>query len=276
MNERLSTALMRRSQRNAAAADDGHGAVPLKSCFIEKKPVSMLTLDEIHTYYGKSHILHGVSLEIAENSGVALSGRNGVGKTTTLRSIIGFTPPRQGAVRFMGREIASLPPHEISRMGIALVPQGRRIFSSLSVRENLLVPTYGRPKSSQKENLDKVFSLFPILSERALLRAKTLSGGEMQMLAIARAMMVSPKLLLLDEPTEGLAPLYIEEIKRTILKIKSGKETSFLLVEQNFGLILEVADTIYVMNKGQVVYESGPKELEHNEEIKSKFLGLGK
>ena len=236
----------------------------------------MLRLDDIHTYYGKSHILNGVSLQIGDNSGIAISGRYGVGKTTTLRSIVGFTPPRQGTVTFKGVNVTGLPPHRIARMGMALVPQGRRIFTSLSIKENLLVAGYKTDRASQSYNLKMVLSLFPILAERFQLRAKTLSGGEMQMLAIGRALMAAPQLLLMDEPTEGLAPLFIEEIKRVILAIKGEKKTSILLVEQNFQFVLDVADYIYVMNKGEVVYESTPHGLEHNEEIKMKYLGLGK
>jgi len=161
-------------------------------------------------------------------------------------------------------------------MGMALVPQGRRIFTSLSIKENLLVAGYKTDRASQSYNLKMVLSLFPILAERFQLRAKTLSGGEMQMLAIGRALMAAPQLLLMDEPTEGLAPLFIEEIKRVILAIKREKKTSILLVEQNFQFVLDVADYIYVMNKGEVVYESTPHGLEHNEEIKMKYLGIGK
>jgi len=236
----------------------------------------MLRLDDIHTFYGKSHILNGVSLEIGHHSGIALSGRNGVGKTTTLRSIVGFTPPREGTITFKGVNVAGFPPHRIARMGMALVPQGRRIFMSLSIKENLLVAGYKTDKTLQNHNLEMVLSLFPILGERFRLRAKTLSGGEMQMLAIGRALMAAPQLLLMDEPTEGLAPLFIEEIKRVILAIKRERETSLLLVEQNFQFVLDVADYIYVMNKGKMVYESAPPELEHNEDIKMKYLGFGK
>jgi len=236
----------------------------------------MLRLDDIHTFYGKSHILNGVSLEIGHHSGIALSGRNGVGKTTTLRSIVGFTPPREGTITFKGVNVTGFPPHRIARMGMALVPQGRRIFMSLSIKENLLVAGYKTDKTLQNHNLEMVLSLFPILGERFRLRAKTLSGGEMQMLAIGRALMAAPQLLLMDEPTEGLAPLFIEEIKRVILAIKRERETSLLLVEQNFQFVLDVADYIYVMNKGKMVYESAPPELEHNEDIKMKYLGFGK
>lgn len=236
----------------------------------------MLKLDNIHTYYGKSHVLQGVCLEVGENSEVAISGRNGVGKTTTLHSLIGFTSPREGTIEFEGINIAGLPPYKIGRMGITLVPQGRRIFSSLTVRENLVVAALNSSKSSRSSSLDAIFALFPVLRERRSFRAKTLSGGEMQMLAIGRALMTTPKLLLMDEPTEGLAPLLVQEIRRVILKIKTEKKTSILLVEQNFPLILDVTDYIYVMSKGRVVHESKPEGLIDNEEVKAKYLAIGK
>jgi branched-chain amino acid transport system ATP-binding protein len=213
---------------------------------------------------------------VGENSGVALSGRNGVGKTTTIRSITGFTPPREGVIKFEGVDITGLPSYQIGRMGITLAPQGRRIFPSLTVRENLAVAAFNKSKSSRSSNLEKIFSLFPVLRERSDLRAKALSGGETQMLAIGRALMAAPKLLLMDEPTEGLAPLLVQEIKQVIFSIKAEKKSSILLVEQNFSLILEVADYVYVMSKGSVVYESKPKDLMNNEEIKVKYLGLRK
>ncbi len=234
----------------------------------------MLTLENVHTYYGKSHILHGVSLAVEEDSVTALAGRNGVGKTTTLRSIIGFTPPREGIITFQGTPITGLHPHTITRRGMSLVPQGRRIFTSLSIKENLGVAAYKSGKSVQKWGEEKIFSLFPVLKERLYLRSKTLSGGEMQMLAIARALMANPRLLLMDEPTEGLAPLLIQEIKRVILKIKKEGQTSILLVEQNFQIISEIADFVYVMSKGEVVYKSSPQDLT-DEDIKVKYLGAG-
>ena len=236
----------------------------------------MLKLDNIHTYYGKSHVLHGVCLEVGESSEVAISGRNGVGKTTTLHSLIGFTPPREGIIEFEGINITGLPPHKIGRMGITLVPQGRRIFQSLTVKENLAVAALNIGKSFRSSKLEAIFALFPVLRERNSLRAKTLSGGEMQMLAIGRALMTTPKLLLMDEPTEGLAPLLVQEIRRVILRIKAEKKTSILLVEQNFPLILDVTDYIYVMSKGRVVYESKPEGLIDNEEVKGKYLAIGK
>lgn len=236
----------------------------------------MLRLDNIHTFYGKSHILHGVSIEVGESSVISLVGRNGVGKTTTLRSIIGFSPPQQGVINFQGINITGFQPHVIARMGIALVPQGRRIFPSLSVEENLAIAAYQTCKSSPRWNQDKVFSLYPILSERRNLRANTLSGGEMQMLAIARALMTNPKLILMDEPTEGLAPLIIREIRRIIQTVKEEKITSILLVEQNYQIVLDVADYVYVMSKGEIVYESRPQDLMNREELKVKYLGTGK
>lgn len=236
----------------------------------------MLQLDNVHTYYGASHILHGVCLEIGESSVIALSGRNGVGKTTTLQSIIGLNPPRKGLIKFKGVDITGVQPYKIARMGIALVPQGRRIFRSLTVKENLAIAAYNSGKSRQGWNQDRIFSLFPVLSERRNSKGKTLSGGEMQMLAIARALMTDPQLLLMDEPTEGLAPLLVQEIKKVILTIKEQKRSSILLVEQNFQVILDVADYVYVMSKGEILYESKPQDLMDNEEVKVKYLGLGK
>jgi branched-chain amino acid transport system ATP-binding protein len=235
----------------------------------------MLNLKDVHTYYGKSHILHGVSFVVKENSVTSLAGRNGVGKTTTLRSIMGFTHPKQGIIEFDGIAITDLQPHAITRMGISLVPQGRRIFTSLSVKENLDLAAYKTGKSLKKWNQDNIFSLFPLLRQRLQLRSKTLSGGEMQMLAIARGLMANPRLLLMDEPTEGLAPLLIREIKRVILKIKEEARTSILLVEQNFQIISDVADYVYVMSKGEVIYESRPCDLTDGE-VKAKYLGIAK
>ncbi len=219
----------------------------------------MITVKDVHTFYGKSHILHGVSLQVPEHSVIALSGRNGVGKTTTLRSIIGFSEPREGSIDFNGVNVAGLPPYTISRMGIALVPQGRRIFTSLSVKENLDLAAHKSRKDADGWKHEKIFSLFPVLDQRQNMNAGSLSGGEMQMLAIARALMANPLLLLMDEPTEGLAPLLVREIKNVIYKVKDEKKTSILLVEQNYQMVLDVADYIYVMSKGAIVYESRPR-----------------
>ena len=228
----------------------------------------MLEVDGIHTYYGESHVLHGVSLRVAPGEAVALLGRNGAGKTTAIRSIVGFTPPRAGRVVFEGRAIERWPSYRIARHGLALVPQGRRIFAPLSVRENLLL---GARASGW--TLERVFELFPRLREREAQAGGTLSGGEQQMLAIARALLTNGRLLLLDEPSEGLAPLIVREIGATLQALKAQR-LSLLLVEQNYHLALRVADRVYVMNKGQIVYEGTPAGLEADEEIKRRYLGV--
>lgn len=232
----------------------------------------MLKLVDVHTYYGDSHVLHGVSLEVPEASVVAVLGRNGMGKTTTIHSIIGFTPPRQGKVSFKGADIAGLEPYKIARMGIGLVPQGRRIFPSLTVRENLIIAT--RTHRKQYWDLDRVFSLFPRLKERVNSRGNNLSGGELQMLAIARGLMANPELLLMDEPSEGLAPLIVQDIGHIIQQLKQEEGFSILLVEQNFRLAIEVADYVYIISKGKVVYESKPEQLKDNDEVKAEHLGV--
>lgn len=234
----------------------------------------ILELVDIHTYYGESYVLQGVSLEVGEGSVVALLGRNGMGKTTTIRSVIGFTPPRRGTIRFKGKNTAGLQPNQIAQMGMGLVPQGRRIFPSLSVKENLLMAARGGEKQGAW-SLDKVYALFPILKERANYRGNLLSGGEQQMLTIARALMTNPDLLLMDEPSEGLAPVIVREVGRVIKQLNSSG-ISILLVEQNLHLALEVAHYIYVVSKGVVVYESTPQELRTNEEVKTKHLGIAR
>ncbi len=228
----------------------------------------MLEVDGIHTYYGDSHILHGVSLRVAAGEAVALLGRNGAGKTTMIRSIVGFTPPRDGRIVFDGESIHRWPAHRIARRGLALVPQGRRIFAPLTVRENLMLGARAAGWS-----LERVFGLFPRLRERAEQSGGTLSGGEQQMLAIARALLTNGRLLLLDEPSEGLAPLIVREIGRVVKGLK-GERLSILLVEQNYHLALQVADRVYVMNKGQIVYEGTPAGLEANEDVKRRYLGV--
>lgn len=234
----------------------------------------ILELVDVHSYYGESHVLHGVSLKVREGSVVALLGRNGMGKTTTLRSIIGFTPPRSGVIRFMGKEITNLKPHQIARMGIVLVPQGRHIFPSLSVRENLTMAARSRGKE-EAWSLDRIHSLFPILKERAKLKGNLLSGGEQQMLSIARSLMTNPNLILMDEPSEGLAPLVIRELDSIIRQLhQSG--ISILLVEQNLPLALEVASYTYILSRGQMVYESTTEELRNDEETQAKYIGVAR
>ena len=233
----------------------------------------MLQLVNVHTYYGETHVLLGVSLNVKEGSVVALLGRNGMGKTTTIRSIIGFTPPQNGVIRFKEREITGLKSYRIAKMGIGLVPQGRHVFPSLSVRENLTMSARNMSKAGAW-SLEKVHSLFPILMKRANLRANLLSGGEQQMLCIARALMTNPDLILMDEPSEGLAVGLVREVGRIILRLKEIG-ISILLVEQNLSLALPVVDYVYIISKGVIVYESTPKELRDNEEVKTKHLGVG-
>jgi len=231
-----------------------------------------LELADVHTYYGESHILNGVSLKVEKGSVVALLGRNGMGKTTTLRSIVGFTPPRHGSIRFRGEEITHLQPHKIAKMGMALVPQGRRIFASLSVKENLTVAA----RSSGKEDawsLDRIYSLFPILKERANLRSNLLSGGEQQMLSIARALMTNPDLLLMDEASEGLSPLFVRELSKIIVGLHQSN-ISILLVEQNLALALATAGYAYILNRGTIVYECTVEDLRNDREAQAKFIGV--
>lgn len=232
----------------------------------------MLELIDVHTYYGESYVLQGISLEVKEGSVVALLGRNGMGKTTTIRSIIGFTPPRRGVIRFKGKDITGLQPYQIARMGIGLVPQGRHIFPSLSVKENLTMSARGTGKPGAW-SLDRVYSLFPILKERADCKGTLLSGGEQQMLTIGRALMTNPDLLLMDEPSEGLAPIIVREVRQVISQLKESG-FSILLVEQNLPMALEVADYTYIVGKGVIVYESTPAELRDNEEVKAKYIGV--
>ena len=228
----------------------------------------MLELANVHTYYGEVPILHGVSLEVKGGTVVALLGRNGMGKTTTVRSIIGFTPPRSGRVRFQGVEIQGLPPYKICQMGLALVPQGRGIFPSLSVEENLSIGARGKGWS-----LEKAYSFFPILKMRAEHKGNLLSGGEQQMLCIARALLTNPNLVLMDEPSEGLAPLIIRQIAEIILQLKEGG-VSILLVEQNLPMALKVCGYVYLVSKGEIVYQSTPDELRNNKEIQVKYLAV--
>lgn len=234
----------------------------------------MLELVDVHTYYGETHVLHGMSLEVKDGSVVALLGRNGMGKTTTIRSIIGFSPPRQGVIRFKGEDITSLPYYQIAQRGVGLVPQGRRIFPSLSVRENLTMAARDVRKPGAW-TLDRVYSLFPRLKERANLKGTLLSGGEQQMLTISRALMTNPDLLLMDEPSEGLAPIMVREVKHIISQLKKSG-FSILLVEQNLPMALAVADYIYIVSKGAIIYECEPEELENNEEVKNTYLGVSK
>ncbi|HJV54561.1 MAG TPA: ABC transporter ATP-binding protein [Methylomirabilota bacterium] len=228
-----------------------------------------LEVEGIHTYYGESHVLHGISLRVDPGEVLAILGRNGMGKTTLMRSIVGFTPPRAGHVRYKDADITRLPSFRMVELGMALVPQGRRVFPSLSVRENLEVARRGTGRWS----LEQVYALFPRLRERAANRANKLSGGEQQMLAIGRALMSNPELLLLDEPTEGLAPLLVREVGRVIAELKRSG-LSILLVEQNLALALSVADRVHVLSRGQIVHTGTPGELMGNEDVKTRYLGV--
>jgi len=231
----------------------------------------MLEVIDIHTYYGDSRVLQGISLKLGKGSIVGILGRNGMGKTTLIRSIIGFTPPRRGQILFNGTDITHMSPHRRAQLSLGLVPQGRRIFPSLSVRENL---TVGVKKSVPGEwNQDRIFGLFPSLKERLDHKGNQLSGGEQQMLAIARALMTNPSFLLMDEPTEGLAPLLVQDIGETVVRLRE-EGLSILLVEQNVPFALKVTNYVHVLSKGKIVHSSTPDELWNREDIKSQYLGL--
>jgi branched-chain amino acid transport system ATP-binding protein len=232
----------------------------------------MLRVDDIHTYYGDSYALHGVTLEVGQGQVVTLLGRNGMGKTTTIRSIIGFSPPRRGEITYRGKRISGLPPFTVSRLGIGLVPQGRHIFPSLSVRENL-VASSRTEKKANPWTIDRVFEMFPILKDRAKTRATSLSGGEQQMLAIGRALMTNADLLLMDEPSEGLAPLITRSIGDLILVLKK-EGLSILLVEQNVALATRVADYTYVLSNGRVVFEGGIEAFKASPIIQEQYIGV--
>jgi branched-chain amino acid transport system ATP-binding protein len=233
----------------------------------------MLEINDIHTWYGDSYVLQGVTLEVKDATVVALLGRNGMGKTTTIRSIMGLTPPRKGSISFNGQELSGLQPYQIARLGIGLVPQGRMIFPSLSVTENLSMAARTGDKKDPW-TLEKVYELFPALKERGKNKGNLLSGGEQQMLTIARALMTNPELIMLDEPSEGLAPILVQEVFRVIHQLKAAGQ-SILLVEQDFGMAMDVADYAYIMSKGSIVYGSTPAELVDNEKVKSTYLGVG-
>jgi len=230
----------------------------------------ILEVRGIETYYGLGHILHGLSLAVAEGEVVALLGRNGAGKTTTLRSITGLTPPRAGEIRYKGRSIAGLAPHRISQMGIALVPETRGIFSYLSARENLAI---ARRRDSRWQ-MDTVLARFPALRERLESKGRLLSGGEQEMLAIARALMTGPDLLLLDEPSQGLAPLVVNAVMDTIRELKD-QGVSMLLVEQNVEMALQLAERVYVVDHGTVVFEGSPGALRADQRVTATYLGVG-
>jgi branched-chain amino acid transport system ATP-binding protein len=232
----------------------------------------MLKLSDVHAHYGESHILQGVSLEVKNGSVVALLGRNGMGKTTTIHSIIGFNPPSHGEITYKNHRISGLPPYRIAQMGISLVPQGRRIFRSLTVKENLVI-SYRKKNLTPTDSLERIYKLFPILKERSKQPGKSLSGGEQQMLAIGRAMMTHPNLLLMDEPFEGLAPTLIQDIGQKIFTLKNFG-LSILLVEQNIRFAAKIADYIYIINKGKIVYGGTPAHFHAEEENLRRFIEI--
>jgi branched-chain amino acid transport system ATP-binding protein len=232
-----------------------------------------LSLTNVDTFYGDSHILHGVSFSLQPGGVLALLGRNGAGKTTCISTIIGFLRPRRGDIRLFGEQIEGLSPERIARLGIGLVPQGRRIFPSLTVRENLVVARQRESTTSKPWNVDRIYDMFPRLRERHAQFAGTLSGGEQQMLAIGRALMGNPRVLLLDEPSEGLAPLIVAEVGRTIRRLKEEGQ-SIVLVEQNRQLALDVADQAVILNTGRCVFTGSASDLLSNEELIAQNLGV--
>lgn len=231
----------------------------------------MLQINSINTFYGNTHVLHDLSMTIEKGSVVSLLGRNGMGKTTLMKSIVGINPPRSGEIIFNGQKINGMESYRIARAGIAYVPQGRGIFPSLSVKENLTVAARGQGQEGCWD-LDRVYDFFPILKERSSLYGNLLSGGEQQMLAVARALMTNPELLIMDEPSEGLAPMVIKAIGDVITALK-GSLTVFL-AEQNFNMAVGVADDVYILSQGEVVHHCAPKDLIHDEETKKKWLGV--
>ena len=231
----------------------------------------MLKIDNIHSYYGESYIIQGVSIELNEGEILTILGRNGAGKSTILKSIVGLMPPKKGRIYFQGKDITNMKPYEIQRLGISLVPEERCIFSRLTVEENLIIGASNTSDSKIKKKIESVNKLFPILEERKDNRGHQLSGGEQQMLAIGRALMSEPKLLILDEPCEGLAPLVIKEIARNIKKI-SKRSITILLVEQNIEMTQKIAHRHYIVDQGKIIYVGDNEDFKRNKEIRNKYL----
>jgi branched-chain amino acid transport system ATP-binding protein len=232
-----------------------------------------LSLTNVHAFYGDSHILHGVSFSLRPGGVLALLGRNGAGKTTCISTVMGFLKPREGEIRLFGEAIDGLGPERISHLGIGLVPQGRRIFPSLTVRENLIVAQQRERTTDKPWHVERIYNMFPRLRERHAQIAGTLSGGELQMLAIGRALMGNPRVLLLDEPSEGLAPLIVAEVGRTIRRLKEEGQ-SIMLVEQNLQLALDVADQVVILNTGRCVFAGSAADILNNEELIAQNLGV--
>jgi branched-chain amino acid transport system ATP-binding protein len=231
---------------------------------------SVLRASDIHSFYGKSHILHGVSLEVNEGEIVAVLGRNGAGKTTTVRSLMGLTPPRQGNCEIFGHNTTRWPAHRIAALGVGYVPEGRKIFGSLTVLENLKVPQ-ARPG---RWSLERVLELFPRLAERKSQLGRQLSGGEQEMLSIARPLLLNPRIMLLDEPSQGLAPLIVREVMQVVRRMRE-EGLSVLLIEQNAPLSLSIADRAYILDDGKVVYSGSAAELAKDTELVNKLAGAG-
>ena len=245
-------------------------------------PEALLTVTDIHTYYGDSYVLQGLSLSLPNGRIAAILGRNGMGKTTLVRSVAGLTPPRSGEVVFRGRSLLGMPPYAIAQQGIAIVPQGRRIFKSLSVRENLLLPTSLLARASSRAtdapagkrwNFEEVLKEFPQLAERIDNPGGALSGGEQQMLAIGRALMANPELILMDEPSEGLSPRLVLQVQEIMQRLRA-RGHAILLVEQNLELARSVADTVSVLSAGQFVFEGTPADLAAAKQVLDQHLGL--
>ena len=233
---------------------------------------TLLSVQEIHTYYGDSYVLQGMSVELNAGEALGILGRNGMGKTTLVNSIMGFVPPRGGKIIFKDKEITKTSSYEISDIGIVLCPQGRRIFQTLSLRENLIVAA--QKKGAARCYTDAIYQLFPRLGERKSQQAGSLSGGEQQMLAVGRALMTNPDCLILDEPSEGLAPLIIQDLGNAIRSLKE-EGLSILLVEQNAPFAIKTVDRVNVIEKGKVVLDTSPEELWNNEQVKKQYLGIG-
>jgi branched-chain amino acid transport system ATP-binding protein len=232
--------------------------------------MTVLELDEIDTYYGNSHVLHDVSLELSEGEVVALLGRNGAGKTTTMRSIMGVTPPRDGIVRFDGTDLDGMTPDEINTLGINLVPEDRRVFPTLTVQENL---TLAHKLADDPRPVEDMYELFPVLDPLRSNQGRNLSGGEQQMLAVARALIQQPKLLLLDEPTEGLAPVIVDDLRKMLHDVVS-EDVTVLLSEQNINFAFDLATRGYIIDTGEIVYEGSIEELQQRDDLLERYLAV--
>ncbi|MGZ3589115.1 MAG: ABC transporter ATP-binding protein [Thermodesulfobacteriota bacterium] len=234
--------------------------------------MTLLEVKDIHSYYGKSHILQGVSLNVVQDEVLCLLGRNGAGKTTTLKSIIGLVLPKQGSIRFKEKEIVGKEPFEIARLGIGYVPEDRRVYPDLTIKENLDVIPQRQVPQKERWSVEKIFALFPVLKKLQGSKGMELSGGEQQMLTIARTLMGNPEILLLDEPSEGLAPMIVKELEHLIRRIKA--HTTILLVEQNSRFAIELSDRGYIIEKGKIYFEGTIEDLKKNSEIKERYLAV--